>query len=246
MTKTIKKQIPPIKRKRTQQKPKQKPSLWHTIENLVVKKAREFGLEKRPLGKDLKPTSLLGKQYGELGKSQIFEAGHNGEYGANDCLIHSILFCLSRTFRELKDDKERNVIASFFRREYLPLWKDIETVISIQDLKGKDFLEDSVGDFICNKLNINILWILTQDVFPVFTYNKSKSTICISGDGVHFQPVKLFIDQYTNGFIIDHYDFESYIQRSFTNEQENTILNCNFNLEDFVLYKKLKSVNLNW
>jgi hypothetical protein len=40
----------------------------------------------------------------------------------------------------------------------------------------------------------------------------------------------------SNKYKIDFYDFERYIQRSFTNEQANVKLNCTFALDALVFY----------
>ena len=77
---------------------------------------------------------------------------------SNDCLIHSILTCVSDVFSRLSIN-HKNVIAHFFRRYILPeisLFTDNEKQILISE----EFLEDNVLEKINEYYNINIISVV--------------------------------------------------------------------------------------
>jgi hypothetical protein len=189
----------------------------------------------------------LGPKFCELGSSVIYEAGHRGATGVCDCLIHSMLSCLSSSFRKLKSESERNLIASFFRRRLLVEW---ERIGYLQNVDGDDlaaracvFLGERLGDEICRLLNINVLWV--QKKLPgvpgstanaSFSDNESEYTISIHGDNAHFMPVLL--KNSTDGqstYILENFVGQFYIMECFSGTGRNAI-KCDFQEGDIVTY----------
>jgi hypothetical protein len=167
-----------------------------------------------------------------LADSKITDAGHYGyesEKNQNDCLIHSLFSCLSRTFRSLEDNRDRNEIASFFRRCVLPFWlkqKYLDYDVDYEkELRSTSFLEQSLGSALCKKLGVNILWVTKPIPSEDYGYQKMAEyaeynplyddiqfdkTICIFGNGEHFQPVELVFENNNgriNGYMIDASQF---------------------------------------
>ena len=179
--------------------------------------------------------------------SRIYEAGNYGGGGSDDCLIHSLLSCMSPTFRKLQSSSKRNVVAHFFRRGVLIRWvqkglfvvqragRNQNSDAIIDELKGMDFLGDYIGESLCNKLKINVLFMQSNTIvsgkrlppsvsfIESFTNKrktiKSEYTIAIHGDNSHFQPVKLFLKQKNipeqNDYVVIGFDGVGYGPRCF-------------------------------
>ena len=77
----------------------------------------------------------------------------------NDCLIHSILTCISEDFARLHIEN-KNIIAYYFRRHILPLIIPTQTVL----LKSSNFLDDSIIERINGYYNINIISVVDDDI----------------------------------------------------------------------------------
>ena len=126
----------------------------------------------------------------------VYEAGWTSEGSRNnDCLFHSILSCISPTFRKISEPYSehynKNKIASYYRRSIATLLLPDRYK---EELEGSEPLEDKIGELFCKRFGVNILYIQsdTQKITSVvFTDNKGKYTICIYGDNTHFQPVSI-------------------------------------------------------
>jgi serine/threonine protein kinase len=118
--------------------------------------------------------------FGDFKDTEIYDA----RVGENDCLIRSLLFCMSDSYRKLDEDG-RNSVGSYFRRAFLPWFfkenknyfkkqiteknntlfiKDFiedekkNITVKLNDLLcDKQFLTDKIGDLLCKKLGINLL-----------------------------------------------------------------------------------------
>ena len=238
---------------------------WTDIDPFIMACAIEKGLlleedDPENLFDNLEFKKNLDETYCDLHGSEVYEAGHSGGGGANDCLIHSLFSCLSSTFRALKSDEERNVIAHFFRRTVLIDWlekgfihgEDVtygqpgkETPIKI--LTGTTLLSQNLGDVLCRKFKVNILWVSEYPYYNQKTKERSNSkdvnfadngsniTICIYGDGGHFRPVNLVIGP-EEAYVQEGFDGEEYSKRCFhpitTYEKK-----CDFERGDHVIYK---------
>jgi len=195
---------------------------WGAIEGWVESFADFRGLKIGDV-ETLKPVKSLKDDFCELAGSRIYEAGNYGGGGSDDCLIHSLLSCMSPTFRKLQSNFKRNVVAHFFRRGVLIRWvqkglfvvqragRNQNTDAIIDELKGMDFLGDYIAESLCNKLKINVLFMQSNtkvsgkqlppsvSFIESFTDKRktiqSEYTIAIHGDNSHFQPVKLFLKQ---------------------------------------------------
>jgi hypothetical protein len=198
---------------------------WQQIEGWVTNCMRVNRLE-AGLRDTLPAFDTLGPTFCELGSSIIYDAGHRGATGVCDWLIHSLLSCLSSSFRKLRNERERNVIASIFRRKLLVEW---ERIGYLQNADGDDlaakscvYLGKKLGDEICRLLNINILWV--QKMSPgesglanaSFSNNESEYTISIHGDEEHFRPVflKNSVDG-QNDYILENFTGEVYVFECF-------------------------------
>ena len=115
--------------------------------------------------------------------TKIYDAGA----GKNDCLIRSLLYSMSESYRHC-DEGGRNKIASYFRRAFLPYFFDINRqyffdiyksvknnkrlffeengVLFIRDngktnlnnlLGSSSFLPQIIAELLCKKLNVNLL-----------------------------------------------------------------------------------------
>ena len=91
----------------------------------------------------------LNKQYGAI---QIQTSGN-----LNDCLIHSILTCVSEDFRKLKKN-DKDIIASAFRRIILPSIDGMSEP-NKHLLKSNNFLDDRIIESINAFYNIKIIAI---------------------------------------------------------------------------------------
>ena len=219
---------------------------WSDIEPLVegcVFDAMVNGLIKKPRKREnLRDPVPLGETFCDLSESEITDSGWKGRdtKNKNDCLIHSLFSCLSPTFRQLDSDYDRNVIAAHFRRKVLVDWLQKRFInprlITEAELEGNDLLEDSLGDELCRKFGVNVLWV--QNAFGVkhatFKDNESEFTICIYGDGFHFQPVRLVIEDQED-YIIRNFDGATYISSCFPAETAGERI-CDFNNGDPVMY----------
>jgi hypothetical protein len=76
----------------------------------------------------------------------------------NDCLIHSILICVSKEFRHLSLN-DKNFIAHYFRRYILPQTQSFNAD-KIKVLKSEDFLQDDILEKINEYYNINIISVV--------------------------------------------------------------------------------------
>ena len=216
---------------------------WRQIEdwvkNCMLARRLEAGLSDT-----LVEVETLGPKFCELGRSVIYEAGASGETGKCDCLIHSILACLSSSFRKLRNDSERNLIASFFRRKLLVNWQKIGYLKNVErdDLTAKHcmFLGDKLGEEICRLLKINVLWLQNpEDRSPsaMFKDNNSEYTISIHGDSSHFRPI--FLKNNNDGqndYILTNFIGQVYEMECFYAAEESKV-NCDFQIGDIVIYK---------
>jgi hypothetical protein len=129
--------------------------------------------------------------------TQIYDAGA----GKNDCLIRSLLYSLSESYRYC--DGGLNKIASYFRRAFLPYFFDInrqyffdiykkvlvnklffeeEGILFIRYdnnnknlnnlLGSSSFLPQIIAELLCKKLNVNLL-IFTPPVYPGLRTNNN-------------------------------------------------------------------------
>jgi hypothetical protein len=147
--------------------------------------------------------SRLMRSFPCISGSTIYEAGSSGETGKNDCLIHSILAAISTTFRQIgghgdsdTHNRNRNYIANFFRRSLIPYWMQqfgftLSEPNTLKDILGEGFLEERVGEDICKKLQLNVIFL--QRGAALTSGNIFNHTIGIFGDHVHFQPVSFTI-----------------------------------------------------
>jgi len=173
---------------------------------LIAPRLEEIGEKSHYASKNmLNPSQILNNQFGSMVGSQVYEAGYTGsrwkgQNAGNDCLIHSILGCTSKIFRGLTTNRDRNMVASLFRRGILPLWfPDGTKSDTIKTIRERNFLSQDTGYALCVKLKLNCLWINSTEkgentaVFNTPTFNESNKmythTICIYGSGAHFQPV---------------------------------------------------------
>ena len=189
----------------------------------------------------LRPQARLGRSFCELHSSIIYESGNAGVNPANnsnDCLIHSFLSCTSKSFRKLRDDLTRNVVASFFRRVWL--WNMVKNrAIALRDdtleiLKSVEVLSESTGEALARYFGLNILWVQGAAALPTggfgvpqatFVDNNSRATICIFGDNTHFQPVELVFKHETDSkpsppnFILKDFEGEVWHAACFSDEE---------------------------
>jgi hypothetical protein len=215
-------------------------------------------LDHETLKKPVLLGSMTNDKFGELNGSEITDAGWRGksEKNKNDCLIHSIFSCLSPTFRRLKDDYERNKIAALFRRavliylteqglNYIPIYDpdNPKTEDPIEFLEGTDLLDDQLGIILSREFKINILWAQRHEfvdrdgihtvISADFTNNNTSGqllpTICIYGNGYHYQPVKLTPDEY----MLDGFDGETFINTHWSPVGDRI---CDYTDGDIVYY----------
>jgi len=238
---------------------------WNSVDKWVADVIETFSVLN-----DKKDTLVyigpVGDAFGELAKSVRYESGNRGEnpkINKNDCLIHSLLSCLSENFRRIQNDISRNVVAAYFRRKLLPFWiaKGLFNLTSPDNLLSTDFLTMDLGEHICKKLGINVLWMQPNDINfrfeginvfdktldkAVFANNKSDHTIGIYGNNTHYVPLKLSYKK-QNNFIIRDFDGESYIN-TFNETFKDNVKLCPIDIGAIVIYKgrKWKVISSRW
>jgi hypothetical protein len=161
--------------------------------------------------------TVLDNYFGVLADTPVFEAGHGGN---NDCLAHTLLACLSPSFRSIEKDNDRNILGSKFRRVVLPEWQSrnyIDVKNEKDNLPKRVYLGDKVADEVGRLLGVNILYctnaINTGAGTPEisFTNNKSRYTIGIYGTRDHFMPIR-FNAPGPSPYIMKDFDGESYVK----------------------------------
>lgn len=134
----------------------------------------------------------------------------NTKYGAikiqtsgnlNDCLIHSILTCVSEDFRRLKDKIDKDTIASAFRREILPNINGMSES-NKQLLKSSLFLDDRIIESINAFYTIKIIAINENrnkdlDFINLYFVDRNSNDIFLihNSNNIHFTAIK-FKDSY--------------------------------------------------
>ena len=130
--------------------------------------------------------------YEKYGAIQIQTSGN-----LNDCLIHSILTCVSEDFRKLKQKIDKDTIASAFRRKILP-YIDGMTDPNKQLLKSSAFLDDRIIEKINTFYTIKIIAINNNtnfiSLYNVTTYS-SDIFFIHNSNNIHFTAIK-FKDSY--------------------------------------------------
>jgi len=192
--------------------------------------------------KSCRPRRTLGKEYGELHGSSVFEAGYTGPFSSNNCLVQSLLFALSERFR-LLGEKDRNDVGTYIRHVGLAKWIDPESLFSKvkdTDLYGDHFLPDIIGELLGKVLSINVLWIskcVGAKPFATFSDFEKNQTICIVGNGKHFQPVKFtkFNDATEPTFISRTFDGEAYVNS--LQERDLVSIVSDFHMNDLVIFE---------
>jgi len=132
--------------------------------------------------------NFTGNNFGDFDGTEIYDSGAGPGY---DCLIRSLLFCMSESYRKLDEDG-RDSTGSYFRRAFLPWFFDKhkqnlkntnqliirDEIIYIRNdginkklndllCVKRGMLDDIIGDLLCHKLGINLL------IFgPVMGFNK--------------------------------------------------------------------------
>lgn len=219
-----------------------KEQIDYFVQQMIVKdKTIHVNMEKET---KLHLTRKLPKVYGDLSTSFEVKAGFHGKdrrFHDNDCLIHSLFYCLSPTFRRIMTDVDRNKVASYFRRKVLIHWIPKEVPgVHVDLLRSTDLLPDSIGDSICRHLTMNVLWIHRKNEdrkteSAIFRDHGGKYTIAISENGIHFQPVLLKYGPQTS-FILENFNGEKYINDTFFGAKDQKLY-CNFDVYEPVMYK---------
>jgi hypothetical protein len=178
----------------------------------------------------------LNKKYGAI---QIQTSGN-----LNDCLIHSILTCVSEDFRKLKHKIDKDIIASAFRRKILP-YIDGMTELNKQLLQSSLFLDDRIIESINEFYSIQIIAINENyntdlNFINLYLVDKYSNYIFLihNSNNIHFTAIK-----FKNSYNVSM-DIFNYLQN-----KKNEILNTNKNITINELNKKvldevLKSLGL--
>lgn len=172
--------------------------------------------------------------------------------GDGDCLIHAILTSISSVYRQIPYD-DKNRVGSLFRREFVaPLVQDPvqkEFFLSTEYLRDEHLITLSkifhfnyiifqeVPENLNERSNIpeqsakdNITYIVTEEnVHWIILHNYLGSDR--SGD--HYSSVMLPDDSFT----IDDYN-EGLTTAKLLSNQQNAIINCNYNDGDIVVYNE--------
>lgn len=159
----------------------------------------------------------LNKKYGA---TQIETSGNS-----NDCLIHSILTCVSEDFRKLKQKIDKDTIASAFRREILPNINGMSEP-NKQLLKSYSFLDDRIIESINAFYSIKIIAINNNtkliSLYNVITYN-SDIFFIHNSNNIHFTAIK-FKDSYKVSEVIFNDLKLEYDKKSDDDEKQRAIL----------------------
>jgi len=164
--------------------------------------------------------------YGKYGAIQIQTSGN-----LNDCLIHSILTCVSEDFRKLKQKIHKDTIASAFRREILP-YIDGMTDPNKQLLKSSAFLDDRIIEKINTFYTINIIAINNNtnfiSLYNVTTYS-SDIFFIHNSNNIHFTAIK-FKDSYKVSEDIFNYLKTEHDKKTNDDEKQRAIIREKDNL----------------
>lgn len=157
----------------------------------------------------------------KYGATQIETSGNS-----NDCLIHSILTCVSEDFRKLKQKIDKDTIASAFRREILPNINGMSEP-NKQLLKSYSFLDDRIIESINAFYSIKIIAINENrnkdlDFINLYLVNKYSNDIFLihNSNNIHFTAIK-----FKNSYNVSR-DIFNYLQN-----KKNEILNNNKTIE---------------
>jgi hypothetical protein len=225
--------------------------LW-VIKYCIVKNKTQFLKSESDVPIEFSNVSINNKL-----KVEVYDRGHAGK---NDCLIISLLSCLSQKYR-LCEKNLRFEIVDYFRRNYLPYFfkenkylleysifkgrytkntsnklfilNDLKSINLLDLLTSKNVLIDLIIELILHHLKINFFMISHTYGSPEyysFTCNQSNKTICMYGDNIHYRSCKM---NYNNSL--------SYIADIDCTQGENIIKNdvlrkCNFKEDDKVKY----------
>ena len=142
---------------------------------------------------------IISPSFGLIMGGQLMNALGNN----NDCLIHSFLSCVSRSFRKFSDEI-RSTLASFFRRFVLPAIPGIDP--NVRDrLRSYRFLTGGEIEFLSIHYQIPIINLQDSDheiersmeIFPPLNHpfwegkmdSYTGPFYLIHGDNTHFTPI---------------------------------------------------------
>ena len=142
---------------------------------------------------------IISPSFGLIAGGQLMNALGNN----NDCLIHSFLSCVSRSFRKFSEEI-RSTLASFFRRFVLPTIPGIDP--NVRDrLKSYQFLTGGEIEFLSIHYQIPIINLQDGDheiersmeIFPPLNHSFWEGKMdsytgpfyLIHGDNTHFTPI---------------------------------------------------------
>jgi len=165
----------------------------------------------------------------KCGATQIQTSGN-----LNDCLIHSILTCVSEDFRKLKQKIDKDTIASAFRRKILP-YIDGMTELNKQLLQSLLFLDDRIIESINKFYSIRIIAINENyntdlnfiNLYLVYEYSNDIFLIHNSNN-IHFTAIK-----FKNSYNVSDKIF------NYLKIKQDEILNTNKNITINELNKKV-------
>jgi len=166
--------------------------------------------------------------YGKYGATQIATSGN-----LNDCLIHSILTCVSEDFRKLKNKIDKDTIASAFRREILPNINGMSES-NKQLLKSSSFLDDRIIESINAFYSIQIIAINNNtnfiSLYNVTTYS-SDIFFIHNSNNIHFTAIKFTnTNSYKVSEVIFNYLKTEHDKKTDDNEKQHAIKNAKDNL----------------
>lgn len=162
----------------------------------------------------------------------------NTKYGAiqiqtsgnlNDCLIHSILTCVSEDFRKLKKKIDKDTIASAFRRKILPNINGMSES-NKQLLQSSLFLDDRIIESINAFYSIKIIAINNNTNFiSLYNVNTYSSDIFFihNSNNIHFTAIKFTnTNSYKVSEDIFNYLKSEHDKKTDDNEKQHAIKNA--------------------